>query len=203
VCLKLMPKFFCTGLLSFLLLSCRGFDEPHSIPTGIDPAAERAVLDVIAKNLTVEERDNVFRDDGEGFQINAANYSARGTSLISGGWWEVDGDNNIVIEGPLKGQSVWGRGPTPGKNYMLVVGKDIGDIMPISRYYHGPFLDYTLDIARPGRYQLELYWTGQGPYTDSIYAYFLDPDGKVFTRHGPSFFFFTAVRVDGPGTGMG
>jgi len=157
---------------------------------GISHEAENKVLELIAKYRTVEARERVFQDDGQGFHMDAVNYSARSNSLISGGWWQVDANTDTFTEGPLEGQTAIDVHSESQINYMVAVGKDIGDIMPISQYYHGPFLDYSIDMTRPGKYRLELNWTGQDNYTDSIYAYFLKPDGTLFTRHGPSFFLF-------------
>ena len=173
-----------------LIIVCCGLKFSYAEMSGILPEAENEILKLIAKYRSVEKRDMLFREEGDGFHIDAVNYSARRNSLISGGWWQVDADNNTFTEGPLKGHTAMDLRPGPGINYMVAVGKDIGDIMPISQYYHGPFLDYALDITKPGPYQLELNWTGRDNFTDSVYAYFLKPDGTLFAHHGPSFFLF-------------
>jgi hypothetical protein len=144
--------------------------------------------------------DNVFRDDlpydpGKArFVIEAEDYSSR-SNTPAAGWWEVDGGDNALLEGPKAGQAPAAPRWDAKGNCMEVTGGFKGGAAPTDRAeYDGPYMDYIVAITKPGTYRLYVRWMGQDGSTDSLYAYILKPDGTVLTDAGPEYFAFHQFR---------
>ncbi|MHC4087543.1 MAG: LamG-like jellyroll fold domain-containing protein [Planctomycetota bacterium] len=147
--------------------------------------------------VPVVRGDNVFMDDFQEdskkarFVIEAEHYSSRSSSADAG-WWEVDGRDHKFIEGPDSGQEA----PTAGKgtgargNYMVIMGLLSYSIAPTDSSYDGAFIDYRVDIEKPGTYRLYVRWLGLDQGSDSLFAFILKGDGTVSKGAGPDYFVF-------------
>ena len=134
--------------------------------------------------------DEFKNDNTKGrFSINAKDYSSR-TKAADGAWWEVNSKDNIFMEGPMAGKTApTAKGGAYG-NYMEALGKFTGDVTPLNNDYHGPFLNYRINVKKAGDYILYLYWTGNDGDSDSVYAFILKPDNKVLSCSAPYYLDF-------------
>lgn len=124
------------------------------------------------------------------FVMEAEDYSNR-VATARGSWWQVDGKDNKFIEGPRAGRTVSNPYINKAKNnYMMALGRSIKNIKPTDSSYDGPFLDYKIQIKKPGMYNLYLHWIGRDGNADSVYAFILKPDNSLLAGYGPEYFLF-------------
>ena len=138
----------------------------------------------------------VYLDDFRGndtqarFVIEAELYSGRIVGASGDDWWEVNGANQLFLEGPNAGQTAPGAFPGARDNYMEALGPSFLPIVPFDPSYNGPYLDYKVRVETTGNYEFFARWAARDGETDSFYVYILDPAGAPLLGSGPDFFTF-------------